>query len=405
MINQPNQTHQKSNILPNNLTAYFSGSCFSDSSFSGSYLPSDVTLLIDTVPIDSIDNQAVRDKEHLIQTQQRHYSEMLTLEKSVSPHHAQLYEQALQQGKQRMANEIASLATSLTRIFANAVTAKTPLILVSLVRAGLPIGVLLQRIFNNPNLPYHLPTRHYGISIIRDRGLDEVALQQIFDAHPNSPLIFVDGWTGKGAIYGELERSLQPFSAADAPHHAQIFHQGMQVIPLLTLADPAGVAWLSASNEDWLMPASLLNSTVSGLISRTLYTPPHEGRHRCVLYQYLADEDKSLAFIEQIIALIPQANATILTPQLTPRFSTEPVILAIAQQYDIHNFNRIKPTIAEATRAVLRRDPECVVLQSADHPDTALLRHLCAQKNIPVRVSATIRPYQAITVIKKHSSD
>lgn len=374
--------------------------------FSGSYLPTDVTLLIDVVPLNSIDNPTVTDKEKLIQTGRRHYSDMLTLEKPPSSIHQQLYAQALWQGKQRMAYEIASLALSLQNIFVKKVTQDKPLILLSLVRAGLPIGVLLQRTLNDPNLPYSLPSVHYGMSIIRDRGLDEVALQQVLECHPDSPIVFVDGWTGKGAIYGELERSLQPFAEEQAPHFWQIFHQGKHTLPLVTLADPAGVAWLSASHDDWLMPASLLNSTVSGLISRTLYTPPHEGRHRCVIYDYLAAFDQSLAFIDSIMALLPKAQAKNLTPQPEPTFATERVILAIAQQFDIHNFNRIKPTIAEATRAVLRRDPECVLVQSFDHPDTALLRHLCTQKNIPIRpMNATIRPYQAITIIKNRDGE
>ena len=112
-----------------------------------------------------------------------------------------------------------------------------------------------------------------------------MALQQILTTHPNSPVVFVDGWTGKGAIYGELQRSLG--CIGEPQQQAQIFHQGEAVIPLVTLADPAGVAWLSASDDDWLMPASLLNSTVSGLISRTLYRKPSDGLHQAVFYHAL----------------------------------------------------------------------------------------------------------------------
>lgn len=134
--------------------------------------------------------------------------------------------------------------------------------MVNLVRAGLPIGVLLQRALGDSQSEYSLPSLHYGVSIIRDRGIDPVALESILDLHPHSPIIFIDGWTGKGAIYGELKRSLAIFS--HTIQATQIFHQGEGVIPLVTLADSAGVAWLSASREDWLMPTSLLNSTVLG---------------------------------------------------------------------------------------------------------------------------------------------
>lgn len=375
--------------------------------FSGSYLPSEVSLLLDIVSPETVTDIAPVQKEPLIQSGQRHYSDMLTLEKPPSPTHDALYEQALAAGQQRMANDIASLALSLQQAFSHQIaypiSEKHPLILVSLVRAGLPIGVLLQRALSDASASYKLASRHYGVSIIRDRGLDSVALQYILSRHPHSPLIFVDGWTGKGAIYGELQRSLSQIS--DAQQRAQLFHQGDGVIPLVTLADPAGVSWLSASDDDWLMPASLLNSTVSGLISRTLYRAPSEGFHQAVFYQNLQAFDRSGEFIQTIDALRQQVVLPKqLTGKLIPTFATQAVIDGLAARFDISNRNRIKPTIAEATRAILRRDPECVLINEIkDGQDTALLRHLCAEKNIQMIKDTRITPYQAVTIIKDRS--
>lgn len=53
----------------------------------------------------------------------------------------------------------------------------------------------------------------------------------------------------------------------------------------------------------------------------------------------------------------------------------------------------------------MRRDPECVLLATADHPDTLLLRHLCAQRDINIEVlGVKILPYQAITLIKQRNT-
>ena len=371
--------------------------------FSGSYLPSDVTLLLDIVSADSVNDISPTQKEALIQSGQRHYSDMLTLEKPPSATHEALYNQALMAGKQRMANDVTSLAFSLHQLFHACVSASQPLILVSLVRAGLPIGVLLQKALSDASVSYELASQHYGVSIIRDRGLDPVALQYILQQHPHSPIVFVDGWTGKGAIYGELQRSLAQIT--DEQQQAQLFHQGDGVIPLVTLADPAGVAWLSASDDDWLMPASLLNSTVSGLISRTLYREPSDGLHQAVYYDKLQPWDRSGEFIQTIDALRQQTPLpTPLTGKLLPTFATQSVIDDLAARFAISNRNRIKPTIAEATRAILRRDPECVLVnEMADGQDTALLRHLCEEKNIQVIADASIAPYQAVTIIKNRS--
>ena len=375
---------------------------------SGNYLASDVTVLLDIVAKDAVADVPVSQKEALIQNGQRHYSDMLTLEDAPSAMHEQLYIQALEQGTARTATDIANLAYTLHRIFQPTVSDEHPLVLVSLVRAGLPIGVLLQRALADTQSNYALPSVHYGISIIRDRGLDPLALQMLLDAYPDSPIVFVDGWTGKGAIYQELTRSLETFSDSSHPNFTNIFHQGAEVIPLLTLADPAGVAWLSASEEDWLIPSGLLNSTVSGLISRSLYTEPQSGLHRSVFYDNLVEADHSLAFIDCInvarhnLSIAPQCLPTF----KQPRYQTANLIDKLAADYGITNRNRIKPTIAEATRAILRRDPERILLATAEHPDTTLLRHLCKQRNIIVSVLGDkILPYQAITLIKQRSKD
>ncbi|MGP4118303.1 cysteine protease StiP domain-containing protein [Psychrobacter aquimaris] len=380
---------------------------------SGSYLASDVTVLLDIVDKDAVADVPVSQKEALIQSGQRHYSDMLTLEHAPTAMHEQLYTQALEQGTTRTATDIANLAYTLHHTFQesrnkNTVNTERPLVLVSLVRAGLPVGVLLQRALADVNSSYALPSVHYGISIIRDRGLDPVALQMILNAHPDSSIVFVDGWTGKGAIYQELAHSLEKFSDPSHARFANIFHQGADVIPLLTLADPAGVAWLAASEEDWLIPSGLLNSTVSGLISRSLYTEPQLGLHRSVFYDNLIEVDHSLAFVAHIDAarraLAPPLQCLPTFQQ--PRYQTAALIDKLAADYDIANRNRIKPTIAEATRAILRRDPERILLASADHPDTILLRHLCAQRNIIMSVLGDkIHPYQAITLIKQRSED
>ena len=379
---------------------------------SGSYLPSDVTVLLDIVDKTAVADVPVSEKEALIQSGQRHYSDMITLEDAPSVMHEQLYVQALAQGAERTATDIANLAYTLQQIFHSSVNAQEPLVLVSLVRAGLPIGVLLQRALSNNKKPdqdsaYTLPSVHYGVSIIRDRGLDPVALQLILNKHPDSPIVFIDGWTGKGAIYQELARSLEPFNNPTHINFANFFHQGAAVIPLLTLADPAGVAWLAASEEDWLIPSGLLNSTVSGLISRSLYIEPNEGIHRCVFYDDLVTVDRSLAFIDTIDTLRQSSTvpAKLLTVHPQPRYQTAVLIDSLAEQYHISNYNRIKPTIAEATRAILRRDPEQVLLAMADHPDTVLLRHLCRQRDIEIRVLGDkILPYQAVTIIKSRTN-
>ncbi|WP_256448519.1 cysteine protease StiP domain-containing protein, partial [Pantoea sp. GbtcB22] len=75
----------------------------------------------------------------------------------------------------------------------------------SLVRAGVPLGVMLQQAL----CAMGHESYHYGISIIRVRGIDQAALEIIEARHGTAGIVFVDGWTGKGAITGGLVRSLE----------------------------------------------------------------------------------------------------------------------------------------------------------------------------------------------------
>ena len=81
-------------------------------------------------------------------------------------------------------------------------------------------------------------------------------MRYLLGRYPAQNLQFVDGWIGKGAILTELRKVL-----ADYPDVST---------ELAVLSDPAGLTTLCGTHEDFLIPSSCLNSTVSGLISRTV---------------------------------------------------------------------------------------------------------------------------------------
>ena len=85
-----------------------------------------------------------------------------------------------------------------------------------------------------------------------------------------------------------------------------------------------------------------------------------------------------------------------------PRQESRAVIQQIATEYAVYNVHRIKPGIAEATRAVLRRVPDHVLVRSLADPDVELLVHLAQESGVNItEVGDTIKPYRAITIIKK----
>ena len=361
--------------------------------FSGSYAPDQVQLLLRLIKAEHTD---VEEKERLIQTGQKHYSEMISLESAPSELHQQVYQQAVAEGLPRLACEIQALALALQQHaqqqHAKNTLENQPLVLVSLVRAGLPIGVMLQHALKDLGVP----VLHYGVSIIRDRGLDAVAYAQIRQQHGYAQLVFVDGWTGKGAISRELRSSVQKDPEFDG------------VVRLVTLADVSGYAWLTASSDDWLIPSGVLGATVSGLISRTLYQA--DQLHGCLFYHDLQAFDHSREFIEQVNQQRQQLD--MIAPAVWPEYERQQqrqlaanVIARVAERFNVQQPNRIKPSLAEATRAVLRRVPERVLLREADDPQTRLLRHLAAAQGAPIELLGdAIAPYRAITIIQRRGA-
>ena len=161
--------------------------------FSGSYLPEDVTFLLKLVEMQPT---PVEIKESLIQSGRKHYSEMVSAESHPTEEYMQLFRQGFARNRRRLGRDIILLALSILERASQEIT------LVSLARAGTPIGVILRRTLTIMGRD----VKHYSISIIRDRGIDTVALDYILKCgcSPES-IIFIDGWTGKGTIALELK--------------------------------------------------------------------------------------------------------------------------------------------------------------------------------------------------------
>ncbi|MBK5415375.1 cysteine protease StiP domain-containing protein [Pseudomonas sp. TH31] len=352
---------------------------------SGSYAPDDVHFLLQPVQMQVTD---VEVKERLIQTQQKHYSEMISLESVPTDIHKALYQQALTQNGTRMATDVQALALALNEACTGAC-----IVLASFVRAGLPLGVLLRRALIDMGRNVY----HYGISIVRDRGIDTLALEAIIQAHGAENIVFVDGWTGKGTISGEIKRSLNGDSRFPTETR------------LVVLADPCGRAWLSASAQDWVIPSGVLGATVSGLVSRSIW-PADGGLHGCVVYGHLREHDVSGDFIEQIEAkrqsLGPVTKASPWTDsqRLALQAAASEMVASLATRFAITNLNRVKPGIAEATRAVLRRVPDQVLVRDRSDSDVQLLLYLTERAGVAVEVvGSDLGPYRAVTVVRSLS--
>ena len=352
--------------------------------FSGSYRAGEVDFLLRRLPQqDFVD---VAEKEALIQSGQRHYSQMLSPESAPSGRYMRLFDAACAANNPRMAQDCLRLADLI------AGRREGPITIVSLARAGTPVGVVVTRLLRER---FGREAVHYCVSIVRDRGIDDAALRHILaQGHAPASIVFVDGWTGKGVIARELARSIDVFNVC----HGTAIDPGLYV-----LSDLAGAAACAASCDDYLIPSSILNSTVSGLVSRTVMLNDMDADdfHGCVVYAAFADIDRSQSFADGLTALALAADVrdALAIDAHAARERSQTYIAGAMRRYGVADVNLVKPGIGEATRVLLRRVPRLLVLRSLDAPDVAHLAVLAEEKQVPVEIDPDL-PYHAVSLIR-----
>jgi len=341
-----------------------------------SYKENDVILLLKDIT-GLVKPQPTEERELLIQSG-RHYCEMLPIEYVPSPKYMEAYQDALKNYAGQTAAAVGRLADKIISVKGKNV------VLVSLARAGIPAGILLKRYLK---WKYQIAPAHYSISIIRGMGIDKNAVRYILERHRPEDILFVDGWIGKGAILRELENAVVKFGISAG---------------LAVLADPAGITELCGTHEDLLIPSSYLNSTVSGLISRTFFRKDIIGEndfHGAVYYENLKEADLSYEFIHAIEAEFVKENI-----EAERIFDDKGIdeVKRIAESYDISDINFIKPGIGETTRVLLRRVPWRILIGEEFKNDKALghIKRLAEEKGVEITYYP-LRHYKSCGIIKK----
>lgn len=351
---------------------------------TGSYAADDCLFLLTPLPARFV---TVAEKERLIQREGRHYSEMISRESAPEERYLELFRALTMRYRERLAQEVVALAGHLAR------TRPAPLAIVSLARAGTPFGALLRRALTER---FAVPAAHFSISIVRDRGIDENALRWLLRERRYDPasIVFVDAWTAKGVITRELKGAIVAWNRRERE----------QLDPrLYVISDVGGSADAAATYDDYAIPSGILNATVSGLVSRTILNEEiGPGQfHGCVLYEDLAAFDHTNWFLDEITTAIAEVPCRALpaSERETRAAMTADCVRRWQRDLGIADINYIKPGVAEATRVMLRRVPERLMLRDPAHPDVAHLHLLAERKRIPVAVDPQM-PFNAVAFIK-----
>jgi hypothetical protein len=268
-------------------------------------------------------------------------------------------------------------------------------VLVSLARAGTPVGVLVKRCME---ILFGVIVEHYTVSIVRGKGIDKAAMKYILDRHSAHDIQFVDGWTGKGTIQDELTEAVKDYPGVSPS--------------IACLYDPAGVADISGrpAGYDGLVPTCVLNASVCGLMSRTVCLDDDESHfHGAVLYNDMKDSDDTNKFLHVIDWCIrgwPWAHADDLF--LHKVIEKKPQGLGVVEAEEIakafdSKLEFVKPGIGETTRVLLRRVPKHILVSNtAPESDVKHIYELAKERGIEVQ-KYPLRNYAAVGIVKEMS--
>ncbi|MFB9555011.1 phosphoribosyltransferase [Streptomyces roseoviridis] len=373
---------ERSSMLPEPLR----GPAFS------SYAPEEVGWLLQD--LSDVELEApTEEREEAIQSGGAHYAESLPVEYQPSERYQELFHSALEESAARIARAVGTVTETVLAERSARRPGRSP-VLVSLARAGTPVGVLMRRWAGHR---HGLELPHYAVSIVRGRGIDANALRWLAAHHDPADVVFVDGWTGKGAITRELAAAL-----AESGEFRDFDPE------VVVLADPGSCVRTYGTREDFLIPSACLNSTVSGLISRTVLRSdlvgPHDF-HGAKFYRELAGSDVSGAFLDAVTARFDEVADTVdadvkelLGADRTPTWEGWAAVERISEEYGIHDVNLVKPGVGETTRVLLRRVPWKILAQRSAGADLAHVRLLAEQRGVPVEEVDEL-PYSCVGLI------
>ncbi|MFF7978748.1 phosphoribosyltransferase [Streptomyces sp. NPDC007901] len=355
-----------------------------------SYPPEDVGWLLQDLSDVTLE-APTEEREEAIQSGGAHYAESLPVEYQPSEQYQTLFHAALETSAARIAQAVGVVTETVL-----AERSPRP-VLVSLARAGTPVGVLMRRW---AQFRYGLDLPHYAVSIVRGRGIDANALRWLAAHHDPRDVVFVDGWTGKGAITRELADAIEEFEEREG---VSGFDPEIAV-----LADPGSCVRTYGTREDFLIPSACLNSTVSGLISRTVLRADLVGPndfHGAKFYRELAGADVSVAFLDAVVArfgevvdAVDGAVKELAVADRTPSWEGWAAVERISEEYGIHDVNLVKPGVGETTRVLLRRVPWKILARAGAGADLDHVRLLAEQRGVPVEEVGDL-PYTCVGLI------
>ena len=247
-------------------------------------------------------------------------------------------------------------------------------VLVSIVRSGVPIGILVKRYLQNK---YKKNIFHYAISI--KEGIDKNAMNLIMSKHDVKDIQFIDSWTGKGTVTRTIKESAKQFDGLDSS--------------LAVLSDCINITKYCGIREDIAIPQAPINACITGIVSVPVMQEDKNKFDGAVYLQNLEKVDFSQEYIDMVEK---EFDYNCNCENFKQELHEVEEISDICKKFNVDK-SKINPGINEAARAILRRNLDCLLVKDKNDKQIIEIIELARLKNIRVE-EYNFKYYKASTI-------
>ena len=234
-------------------------------------------------------------------------------------------------------------------------------VLVSIVRSGIPIGILVKRYLQNK---YKKDIYHYAISI--KNGIDKNAMNYILSKHNVKDIQFIDSWTGKGTVSRTIKQSAAQFEGLDSS--------------LAVLSDCINITKYCGIREDLAIPQAPINACITGIVSVPIILENKDKFDGAIYLEDLENKDFSKEYLDLVEKEFDyNCNSDGFNSELQELNEVE----KISEKFNV-DISKINPGINEAARAILRRKLSLLLVKDKNDIQVSEIIDLANLKNIKI---------------------
>lgn len=251
-------------------------------------------------------------------------------------------------------------------------------VLVSLLRAGTLIGILVKRYLKNK---YNINVYHYSISVPKDVNQNE--MKYILSKHKAKDILFIDSWTGKGTTTNKIRNFAEQIEGLSSD--------------LAVLSDAINISSFCGVREDIAIPQAPFNACITGLVGIPTSSQKYLNKDDytgSIYLDYLEKIDITNWYIDLIEENFDYELCNSDNYEENPIPFEELDEICMNHKIELKELN---PGINEAGRALLRRKIKKLLVKDLNDIQILQIKEIAELKGIEVE-QYNFKYYRAATI-------